>query len=89
MGGRGQNFESRIPLGRRKSPKMPQNPTRQVHALLGGLLPARDNVLHCFIIYQGFCVATGVASDGGVPSGVDDGITVGWDEMGVGGMPRI
>ncbi|MBV6504779.1 MAG: hypothetical protein ILNGONEN_00332 [Syntrophorhabdaceae bacterium] len=36
VGGRGQNFESRILLGRGKCSKMPQNPTRQVHALLGG-----------------------------------------------------
>ena len=30
-------FEDRIPLGCRKSPKMPQNPASQVHALLGGV----------------------------------------------------
>ena len=35
VGGRGQNFGSRILFGCRKSPKMAQNPTRQVHALLG------------------------------------------------------
>jgi hypothetical protein len=34
VGGRRQNSESRILLGRRKSLKMAQNPTRQVHALL-------------------------------------------------------
>jgi hypothetical protein len=31
VGGRGQNFESKIMFGCRKSPKMAQNPTRQVH----------------------------------------------------------
>lgn len=36
VGGRGQNFDSRILLGRRESPKMPQNPTHPLHALLGG-----------------------------------------------------
>ncbi len=35
-GRRGQNFESRILFGCRKSPKMAQNSTRQVHALFGG-----------------------------------------------------
>ena len=37
VGGRGQNFESRILFGRGKCPKMPhaKRPTRQVHALLG------------------------------------------------------
>jgi hypothetical protein len=35
VGGRGQNFESRILFGRGKCSKMAQNPTRQVHALLG------------------------------------------------------
>jgi len=34
VGGRGQNSESRILFGRGKCSKMPQNPTRQVHALL-------------------------------------------------------
>ena len=38
VGGRGQNSESRILFGCRKSPKMAQTPTRQVHALLGSLL---------------------------------------------------
>ena len=38
VGGRGQNSESRILFGRGKCPKMAQNPTRQVHALLGGVL---------------------------------------------------
>ena len=37
VGGRRKNFESRILFGCRKSPKTPQNPTRQVHALLGVL----------------------------------------------------
>ena len=46
-------------------------------------------LLHWFIIYQGFSVATSIDPDGEVPSGVDDGIIVGWDEIGVGGMPRI
>jgi hypothetical protein len=38
VGGRGQNSESRILFGCRKSPKMAQNPQRQVHALLAGVL---------------------------------------------------
>ena len=89
-GGRDENrhFDG-TSLKPRKLLKNAPTPTSRVHAVLGGLLPARDNVLHCFIIYQGFGVATSVASDDGVPSGVDDGITVGWDEIGVGGMPRI
>jgi len=38
VGGCGQNSESRILLGRRKCSKMPQNPTRQVHAVFGGFI---------------------------------------------------
>ncbi len=37
VGGRGQNFESKILFGRGKCSKMAQNPTRQVHALLAGV----------------------------------------------------
>ena len=41
VGGRRQNFESKILFGCRKSPKMAQNPTRQVHALLGNATTLR------------------------------------------------
>jgi len=47
VGGRGQNFESRILPGQRKSLKMPQNPTRQVHAVLGGVFH------HLILIWKG------------------------------------
>ncbi len=41
VGGRGQNSENRILFGRGKCSKMAQNPTRQVHALLGVFVPTR------------------------------------------------
>ena len=37
VGGRGQNFESRILFGRGKCLKTEQNPSRPVHAVLGAV----------------------------------------------------
>jgi len=55
VGGRGQNSKSRILFRRGKCPKMPQNPTRQVHALLGmveledSLIETRDHSPFFFV----------------------------------------
>jgi hypothetical protein len=89
VGGGGQKSESRIPLGCRKSTKMAQHPTHQVHAVLGGLLFARLSVITWLHHYQGFGVAIIVDSTDGVPKGVRDGSAVAWNDIGVGGMPRI
>ena len=62
---------------------------RTHHALLGGLLFARVSAITWFHCYQGFDVAISVDSAGGVPKDVGDGIAVGWNEIGVGEMPRI
>jgi len=97
VGGTRQRPFDGIQLEPRKLPKNAATPTTTVLVLsqgsgarcVGRAFVCKRQPFYKFHCYQGFGVAISVASAGGVPSGVGDGIAVGWDEIAVGGMPRI